>query len=208
MENIPVMDNASGAGDGKNTKKAPKGSVKKHRSANILRVALYMLRRKPNRKSAGSVPVQAVASGSRKGFWKNLMTAVRPLGIQDQPRLALLPPPPPPPPAMEAFHDSFEPQSPLHVRCSTLASCSVDPMSRYCSAEDLKQLGGGSDDDDGDGEDGRDDVVRGDETIDLLAEEFIARFYEQIKLQRLEESVSDRFNRSEVEEITPRTTAD
>ncbi|XP_068664337.1 uncharacterized protein [Aristolochia californica] len=191
MENLPVVEIA--AADGKD-KKASKSSAKKRGAMNLLRVALYMLRRRSNRK-AGGLPIQVT---SRKGFWKNLMAAVRPMDLEDRPRQLLTAGESPVPLQIEAPNDLQAPlslESPLHPRCSS-SSSSVDAMSRYASAQDLKQLDDSEDEEDVHGD--------GDEAIDILAEKFIANFYEQIRLQRLE-SVNNRFDESKNEEISATT---
>ncbi|XP_068660606.1 uncharacterized protein [Aristolochia californica] len=189
MENLPVEEKSV---DG-NDKKVLKSSPKKSGARNILRVALYMLRRRSNRK-AGGLPIQVA---SRKGFWKNLMAAVRPLGLEDQPPLPLIGGESPVPPTIEAFHDLQVPPSPktsLHLGCS---SDDNDAMSRYASAQDLKQL-------DNSGDEEQEVHGEGDEAIDNLAEEFIAKFYEQIRLQRME-SINNRLDESKEEEMSATT---
>lgn len=102
---------------------------------------------------------------------KTLVNGVRPLHHQLD---YALPPPPPPPPssmALDAYYDvHMPPPSP----------CSSDAMSRYASAEDLQSLDKSEDNEE-------EDISNGEaNAIDMKAEEFIAMFYKQMRLQRLD----------------------
>ncbi|KAF3334550.1 Cotton fiber expressed protein [Carex littledalei] len=109
--------------------------------------------------------------------WKDIVGGIRPLHLQplDYHSSISLPPPPPPPPFdKEIYHDVLlPPSSPEH---------SSDGMSSsYCSAVDLQALDKSSDD-----TEGAIDVEGGSDVINTQAEEFIAKFYDQIRLQRLQ----------------------
>ncbi|XP_020243784.1 uncharacterized protein LOC109822036 [Asparagus officinalis] len=73
--------------------------------------------------------------------------------------------------ALDAYYDvHMPPPSP----------CSSDAMSRYASAEDLQSLDKSDDN-------GEEDIGNGEaNAIDMKAEEFIAMFYKQMRLQRLD----------------------
>lgn len=85
-------------------------------------------------------------------------------------------------PVSEQFEDVLPPpMSPHGPYSPCFSSSSGDSMSRYASAQNLQELdreGGGGNDDDCD--------YGGDEMIDAKAEVFIAQFYEQMRLQRLD----------------------
>ncbi|CAL9781841.1 unnamed protein product [Musa acuminata subsp. burmannicoides] len=142
--------------------------AKKRSSLSIFRAAIVAL-------SGCSASKKDATLGSptgADGMLKTLVGSMRPLGLplEYRPPLPLLPPPPPA--GHESFHDAYLLPSP---------SCnSNDGMSRYASAEDLQLL------------DDADDSTEADagapNAIDMKAEEFIARFYEQMRLQRQESS--------------------
>ncbi|KAI4387238.1 hypothetical protein MLD38_005083 [Melastoma candidum] len=67
------------------------------------------------------------------------------------------------------------------------SSASEGTMSRYASAINLRELGETDDNDNKEGN-GRDDDG-GDKMIDLKAEDFIARFYEEMRIQNHNEMV-------------------
>lgn len=169
------------------------GKQKKRSRFQMLKVALFMLRGQSNKKSK---PVHVdVAS---KGLWKKLVGAMRPLhhpGLSNQNS---------PPPLITGSNDDatilpnvendnspphdgvFSPPmlSPQVYHSDTPSSSSsvADSMSRYASAQDLQEL-------DKNGESNNDDdeyVFGGDEYIDAKAEEFIAQFYEQMRLQQVD----------------------
>jgi hypothetical protein len=152
---------------------------KKRGAINLIRVALFMLRRR----SGGNAKPLEVEVAS-KGMWKKLVGSMRPLHLQHNQS------PPPsimavPEKTVEHFEDVF-PQ-PVSTRGQYSPSSSFgDSNSRYASAVNLQELDESSEDDDDD--DVADDG--GDMMIDAKAEEFIAQFYEQMRLQRV-----DSFNR-------------
>ncbi|MCL7046067.1 hypothetical protein MKW94_023121 [Papaver nudicaule] len=175
--------------DNKNNKN---GKQKKRTRFQMLKVALFMIRGQSNKKSK---PVHVdVAS---KGLWKKLVGAMRPLhhqGLSNQNS---------PPPMITGSHDDaailsnvtienspphdgvFSPPmlSPqvYHPDTPSSSSSVADSMSRYASAQDLQEL-------DKNGESNGDDeyFFGGDEYIDAKAEEFIAQFYEQMRLQQVD----------------------
>lgn len=106
----------------------------------------------------------ASKSAGKGGLWKTLVSPMHHL-----PQSA-----PPTPASSDMFHDVLLPPASPAPR-----SINAGDISRYTSAEDLQALerGGRSADEGLDG---------GDDGIDLKAEEFIARFYEQMRLQRLD----------------------
>ncbi|XP_058084108.1 uncharacterized protein LOC131231820 [Magnolia sinica] len=182
--------------DGKKKEALHPLSSKKHGPFHMARVALYMIRRRSNHKS-----VPAHVNVVEKSFWKRLVCAMRPLhhhSLQNSPPLPLITMGP----ATNSFHDvpQLPPPSP-----DFMPRVIEDGMSsRYTSAVDLKELdndeNGGSNvghvivianDDEINGEDG--DEPSGPNAIDMQAEEFIANFYEQMRLQRMESM--DRYNR-------------
>ncbi|KAJ8455507.1 hypothetical protein OPV22_035121 [Ensete ventricosum] len=147
---------------------------KKRGTLGIVWASIFTVRRCSSSKKGPKSPKAA------DGMLKSLVDGMRPLHLQlgCRPPLPLLPPPPPA--GHESFHDVFPP--PSSPACS-----SNDGMSRYASAEDLQAL----DVDTTEGNDGSTGANGVDEgeashTIDTRAEEFIARFYEQMRLQRLD----------------------
>ena len=77
---------------------------------------------------------------------------------------------------VEYFEDLH---SPTYQSGASSSSSSEDGMSCYASAVNLQELNKDNDEDD-EYEDG------GDEMIDAKAEEFIAQFYQQMKLQQMD----------------------
>jgi hypothetical protein len=150
---------------------------KKRRAMHLVQVALYMLRmtKKPK-----SLHVD-VAS---KGMWKRLVSSMRPLHLQSNQTMS-------PPPSVETqspmvsspLVEHYEDVLPSPTASSS--SSSDDSMSRYASAVNLPELDKSNNDDDDDDDDEDDASYGGDEMIDVKAEEFIAHFYEQMKLQRM-----------------------
>lgn len=154
-------------------------AVKKRRGGmRLLKVALFMIRRRSEKSKSVNM--------ASRGLWKRLVGSMRPLHLQGN-----TPAPAPPAieqepnmtPKTELYEDvQFGPVSP---RGAASSSSSVDSMSRYASAVNLQEL----DPTNGD----EDDEEDGDEMIDAKAEQFIAQFYEQIKLQRMD-SADRRYN--------------
>ncbi|XP_077242796.1 uncharacterized protein LOC143883329 [Tasmannia lanceolata] len=150
-----------------------KKTAKKRGGMSLLRTALLMMRHRPNK----SKPVHTnVVESAGKGL-KILVGAVRPLHLRHEPNSPTSEIIPTGSMRVDSFHDVVPP-SPSPPRCFDVE----DGMtSRYASAQDLQALdtSGGSDDD-------GNYVARGDEAIDVRAEEFIKKFYEQMRLQRME----------------------
>ncbi|KAI3980684.1 hypothetical protein MKX01_025249 [Papaver californicum] len=178
--------------DNKNSKN---GKQKKRSRFQMLKVALFMIRGQSNKKSK---PVHVdVAS---KGIWKKLVGAMRPLHHQ-----GLFNQNSPPPlitgssddatilPDVVVIDDNSPPHDGVfsppilspqvyHPDTPSSSSSVADSMSRYASAQDLQEL-----DKNGESNNGDDEYFfGGDEYIDAKAEEFIAQFYEQMRLQQVD----------------------
>lgn len=163
---------------------------KKRGGMNLFRVALFMLRGQAGGAKPKPIPVE-VAS---RGMWKRLVGSMRPLHLQhNQSSTGLIEAAPPTAPDRQMSADQFEdvlppPQSP-HPSCSSGASSCDDSMSRYASAVNLQELLDRGYDNDEEDEEDEENVHEGgnggDEMIDTKAEEFIAQFYEQMRLQRM-----------------------
>ncbi|KAF5745902.1 hypothetical protein HS088_TW06G00067 [Tripterygium wilfordii] len=164
----------------KNNNGKPK--KKSRRVMNFLRIALYMLRRK-----SGAKPTRNV------GLWKKLLGSMRPLHLQsnDQspppplPSTALEIMPPPLDVVVEHIEEAFTP--PLSPAIPSSSSSVDGGMSQYASAVNLQELDRCDEDDEG--EDDEEEVYAdglGDAMIDEKAEEFIAHFYEVMRLQNME----------------------
>ncbi|XP_010259379.1 PREDICTED: uncharacterized protein LOC104598838 [Nelumbo nucifera] len=175
MEKEDTFDNNNEQEPVSPSLKQKKMKKKKNGPLNLIKIALFMLRHRSAGKS-NSVHV-GVAT---KSLWKRLLGAMRLLQLHHQSPL-------PPitiennPTTVEAFQDVHpQPSSlPLPPKSTTLTpSSSTDSMSRYASAQNLQELDRSEQDEDGDDD-------NGDEMIDAKAEEFIARFYEQMRLQHL-----------------------
>ncbi|XP_078171885.1 uncharacterized protein LOC144565906 isoform X2 [Carex rostrata] len=113
------------------------------------------------------------SSDKSETTWKDIVGGIRPLHLQPlEYRSSISLPPPPPPPSFdkEIYHDVSLPPSSLERSSDCMSS-------RYCSAVDLQAL---------DNTEGAIDVEGGSDVINTQAEEFIAKFYEQIRLQRLQ----------------------
>lgn len=150
-------------------------AAKKRRGGvRLLKVALFMIRRRSEKSKSVDV--------ASRGLWKRLVGSMRPLHLQSNPS----PPPaiqtePNMTPRSERYEDvQLGPHSPGGAMSS---SSSEDSMSRYASAVNLQELDPTNEEDEN----------AGDDMIDAKAEEFIAQFYKQIKLQRLD-SVDRRYN--------------
>lgn len=158
---------------------------------------MFMLRRGSNKKSK-SVHLE-VAS---KGIWKKVVGAMRPLHqIPNQnsppPSIDLPAGTPTNPKGIDSFHSFHDelapPMSPMSPQVhpdtpSSSSSSSVDSMSRYASAQNLQELDRSEESNGCDIviEDDADYFYGGDALIDAKADEFIAQFYEQMRLQQLD----------------------
>ena len=139
-------------------------------SMSFLRAAMFIVRRSPNKKKTPAA-VEVAANAMK------LVGSMRPLHLQENDS-------PPPPPTLRVslsvdnFLDVYPP--PMSPSAASTSGSSTDGMnSRFASAQNLQDL---DRPDNGDvwGDDG------GDEMIDIKAKEFIAQFYEQIRLERLD----------------------
>ncbi|XP_019703212.1 uncharacterized protein [Elaeis guineensis] len=153
---------------------------KKRSGLSLFRAALFTVRRnhQPDKKAHVNANAPDYPAETHS-IWRSFLCGMRPLHLQqleDCPSLL----PHPQLVERELFHDTpLPPPSP---------GCSDDGMSRYASAEDLQAL-----DKSKDGDDDEEDATsesRNSHSIDMRADEFIARFYEQMRLQRLD-SCSD-----------------
>lgn len=151
----------------------PKLSLKKRGSFGVLVASVLSRNHRPDAKKKGTDDLQK-PSGR---VWKSIICGLRPLHQLEQGSLT----PRPRPVALggsERFHDvALPPISPRSSASSSLSSQS----SRYASASDLQAL---------DVNCAREDHHSN--AIDMQAEEFIAKFYEQMKLQRLESTGAQR----------------
>ncbi|KAM3326431.1 hypothetical protein P3S67_001557 [Capsicum chacoense] len=164
---------------------------KKHGAFSFLRAASLKLRRrrsldlkqqkfsldlKQQKFSQDGEPV----ADSKGENWKKLVGSMRPLHLQDNQS----PPNPRPPvksPSMPAeFFEQFS--SPYSVSPS---SSSAGTMSQYASANNLQELcGERNDEEEEEDPDQAFDAYGADDMIDAKAENFIAQFYEQMRLQQ------------------------
>ncbi|KAJ7977627.1 Cotton fiber protein [Quillaja saponaria] len=151
---------------------------KKRGAMHMLKVALFMLRRRS--KKSKSLPVE-VAS---KGTWKRLLGTMRPLHLQSNRS------DPSPPLNHDHDHvtimDHHDDDVSVYTTPRSPAESPEASMSRYASAVNLQELDNGGNDDVITVEDVTYDLNDGDEMIDAKAEEFIAHFYQQMRLQRLD----------------------
>ncbi|KAK1317948.1 hypothetical protein QJS10_CPA05g00284 [Acorus calamus] len=132
----------------------------------LVRVALFMIKGKSSFKTASAIGPPRPAGRS---LWRDLVSSMRPLHHNHTP----------PPPALTAPPSSSSKAETLTPPVTPHAL--HDNMSRYASAEDLRELDKGGDDlDVGNNSGGFPN------SIDVKAEEFIASFYEQMRLQRLD----------------------
>ncbi|KAL1221525.1 hypothetical protein V5N11_025372 [Cardamine amara subsp. amara] len=159
------------------------------RGMHVFSVVMFMLRRRRGRKSF------------KTGFWRRVVESVRKVRSE----ITIMPsssfintivPPPLSPPATEKGGDGGgggddDDDSGEHLseatEVFTAASSSSSGITGYGSAMSLRDLGyredDDDDDDDGDEDECYSDMEGGDDMIDEKAEEFIMRFYEQMKMQ-------------------------
>ncbi|KAJ6940873.1 hypothetical protein NC651_006869 [Populus alba x Populus x berolinensis] len=169
----------------------PKTKKKKRRSAmHILRVAMYML----SLRSGKSKSVQTDVASK----WKKYLSFMRPLHVHsNHQRIEATPAPvtstevdeeskvTPPAASVDVVEQHLEVFTPSYSPApKSIASSSSGQASQYASAQNLLDLLIDTSDEDEDGdEDSYYDDKYGDETIDMKAEQFIAKFYGQMKLQ-------------------------
>lgn len=162
---------------------------------NIIKVALYMLRKKGDKSSKKLSP--SFPTSATNVTLTNLVGAFRPFHLQRD--VGDMSPPAPPPHNFLESHVAEvvvvppEETSPAYnpkYAASTCSSSSGGGMSRYDSAQSLYDLDDHDDDDDHeegmmDDGDAYYDGLEGDEMIDAKADMFIAKFYQQMRLQHL-----------------------
>lgn len=177
MEHKPITTAKSKTQKGGDRDGLPKR--KKLNPIHFFRAAIYMLTLKSGKSKSAHVDVASK--------WKKLVSSVRPLHIhsnQSPPRTIETTPAQPEPVApltevIEPFEVFTPPLSPAKT---SIASSSSGISSQYASAQNLQDLDQ-SDESDEDDEDRYYDDKVGDEMIDAKAEQFIAQFYEQMRLQ-------------------------
>lgn len=150
-----------------------KNKMKKKRSRgmHVISVVLYMLRRRRRRKP------------SNNGFWRRFVESVRLLkdeNITTLPSSNIMIMPPLSSATEEAPVSSDDQLSEMVEVFTATSSSSSSGISGYGSAKSLRDMDCL---DEGDDDDGYDDDDGGDEMIDVKAEEFIVRFYEQMRMQ-------------------------
>ncbi|GKU86969.1 hypothetical protein SLEP1_g1432 [Rubroshorea leprosula] len=166
---------------------------KKKRSAfQVIKAAIYLLQNKSSKHKSKSMNLDVPSKGS----WKAVLGSMRPMHLNNNVHS--------PPPAFQDKRITFSPEhdrpsseelftppfSPFQdtATSSSYSSCGV---SRYTSATNLQELQN-SEESSGDESDqcARYDD-NGDEMIDAKAEEFINQFYQQIRIQNLENADED-----------------
>ncbi|XP_073038004.1 uncharacterized protein [Primulina eburnea] len=152
---------------------AGKGN-KKSGAFGLFKAAMFMIRKGPKEKAAKNYSIPDEDSNAN---WTKLVGSIRPLHMQES-----VPSPPSSvasdrtPTRPEMYEETIVPASPA----TPFSSAS---MSQYASAVSLRDLMDSSDGEEEEDPDEVFDAVCGDEMIDAKAEEFIAKFYEQIRIQ-------------------------
>ncbi|XP_073041898.1 uncharacterized protein [Primulina eburnea] len=155
--------------------KEEKKKKKKSGGFDLFKASLFMILNRP--KDPISYDKSTTASNTN---WTKLVDSVRPLHSQEN-----IPSPPP------SFTSEFSPIRPsaadnmkeIIPPDSPAASSSAGTMSQYASATSLRDLVDSSDNEEEEDPDEVFDALCGDEMIDAKAEEFIAQFYQQLRLQ-------------------------
>jgi hypothetical protein len=175
---------------------------------NVLRVALLMMRGSSPKKSSLTPKKSNVTDDESKNVWTKFVGSIRPLHLQSSrspqsfsgrkfDQLITLPLSPSSSESTggaSVFTAEEEPFSPLQKSPSNSRYASAvglnelvqsDANSPYASAIGLNELV--SSDEENEIQEEIEEEIRenGDETIDAKADEFIAQFYQQMKLQRL-----------------------
>jgi hypothetical protein len=175
---------------------------------NVLRVALLMMRGSSPKKSSVTPKKSNVTDDESKNVWTKFVGSIRPLHLQGSrspqsfsgrkfDQLITLPLSPSSSESTggaSVFTAEEEPFSPLQKSPSNSRYASAvglnelvqsDANSPYASAIGLNELA--SSDEENEIQEEIEEEIRenGDETIDAKADEFIAQFYQQMKLQRL-----------------------
>jgi hypothetical protein len=180
---------------------------KKSGPINVVRVALLMMRGSSPKKSSVTPKKSNVTDNESKNVWSKFVGSIRPLHLQGSrspqsfsgrkfDQLITLPSPSSSESTGSAsvFTAEEEPFSPLQKSPSNSRYASAvglnelvqsDANSPYASAIGLNELA--SSDEESEIQEEIEEEIRenGDETIDAKADEFIAQFYQQMKLQRL-----------------------
>lgn len=144
---------------------------KKRGATHLLKATSFVLRRYKKPK-----PVHVEVES--KGMWKRLVGSMLHSNQSS--------------PTVEHHLDDTVPSSVSQSGASSSA-CSEASVSRYASAVNLEELDRGSEDNYDDDHEAYNDCGGGDKMIDVKADMFIARFYEQMKLQRMD-SVDRRYH--------------
>ncbi|CAN0888853.1 hypothetical protein LINGRAHAP2_LOCUS15954 [Linum grandiflorum] len=132
----------------------------------LIKIALYMI----TKKSSKGKP-----SSSAAAKWKKLLGLVRPLHVESRNQLPSSSPPPVP--CIEV--PQRDPEGDRGLESPSPAAA----MTPYASADNLMELDQPEENNQEEENDNYYDGIEGDEMIDTKAEEFIARFYRQMRLQ-------------------------
>ncbi|KAI5680506.1 hypothetical protein M9H77_01733 [Catharanthus roseus] len=167
--------------------------LKKRGSFGFFKAALSMVRRSRSSSDVKKKPPPieipkpsdeevAVPNNNSKGEnWKKIVGSIRPLHVPDNNTPTALSP--------STTVDCFDDLIPNASSCSfpspsVYDGSSIGSMSQYASASNLQDLDDNNNsDNENDDPDEVFDAIGGDEMIDAKAEEFIAQFYLQMKLQ-------------------------
>ncbi|XP_068339740.1 uncharacterized protein [Pyrus communis] len=179
---------------GNNYKKKRRGAIQ------ILQVAAFMLRRRrsSDKFKSKSIPAsfEAEAVASSKSTWKRLVGSIRPLHLQSGSSN-------PSTPSASSTRSTHERSSSIEryedVLLPPMSPARTDDLSsedgmtsRYASAVSLQELDR-TEDHDTNAIAACPGAATHDQNIDAKAEEFIAQFYQQMRLQRLD-SIDRRYN--------------
>ncbi|OEL26276.1 hypothetical protein BAE44_0012704 [Dichanthelium oligosanthes] len=121
--------------------------------------------------------------------WTSLVDGVRPLRLRGQDLKYYPPPPPPPLGHADVYHDVLLPP-PSPARSGFGFEEVMGMTSRYASAQDLHQMDSGEEED-APAAEGGDDGGCCANAIDMQAEEFIAKFYEQFNSESFNGHAAD-----------------
>ncbi|CAJ2631950.1 unnamed protein product [Trifolium pratense] len=196
--------------DDVNVESKPKPILTRKRKSgpmNVLRVAILMMRGSPKKSNVTPKKSNVTPKDDEsKNVWSKLVGSIRPLHLQSNqsPRsfsgqkfnqlIPLAPDSPSSECGASMFTAEEEPYSPLQKSPSISRYASAvglnelvksEATSRYASAVGLNELV--PSDEENEKEEAIEDEVdgNGDEKIDAKADEFIAQFYQQMRLQRL-----------------------
>lgn len=142
----------------------------------------------PKKRAIAADAVDYKPAGDESPSWKNIVDSMRPLRLRGQ-ELEYYPPPPPLGHA-DVYHDVIlPPPSPAR---SGFEFEEVGMTSRYASADDLHQMDSADDEEVAlAAEGGNDGDSSCPHAIDMQAEEFIAKFYEQFKSESFKGCTSE-----------------